>query len=92
MSIFHKNSGKGYNICKKFQVGSVILMTQITKQQNTELIDLFDLVWTKNPQFLENFLKIEAIFSQNSPQNRSLETTIRHKNSVKGPKFQKGSI
>ena len=22
MSIFHKNSGKGYNICKKFQMGS----------------------------------------------------------------------
>ena len=27
MSIFHKNSGKGYNICKKFLIGSVILMT-----------------------------------------------------------------
>ena len=25
MSIFHKKSGKGYNICKKFQIGSVIL-------------------------------------------------------------------
>ena len=87
MSIFHKNSGKGYNICKKFQMRSVILMTQITNQQKTELIDFFDLVWTKNPQFFKTFLKMEAIFSQNSPQNRTLETTIRHKNSEKGPTF-----
>ena len=55
MSIFHKNSGKSYNICKKFQIGSVILMTQITNEKKTELIDFIDLVWTKNPQFLENF-------------------------------------
>ena len=54
MLIFHKNSGKGYNICKKFQIGSVILMTQMTNQKKTELIDFFYLVWTKNPQFLEN--------------------------------------
>ena len=87
MSIFHKNSGKGYNICKKFQIGSVILMTQMTNQKKTELIDFFDLVWTKNPQFLENFLKMEGIFSQNNPQNRTLETSIRHKNSEKGPTF-----
>ena len=84
---FHKNSGTGYNICKKFQIGSVILMTQMTNQKKTELIDFFDLVWTKNPQFLENFLKMEAIFSQNSPQSRILETSIRHKNSEKGPTF-----
>ena len=32
MSIFHKNSGKGYNICKKLLIGSVILMTQMTNQ------------------------------------------------------------
>ena len=87
MPIFHKNSGKGYNICKKFQIGSVILMTQMTDQTKTELIDFFDLVWTKNPQFLENVLKTEAIFFQNSPQNRTLETSIRHKNSEKGPTF-----
>ena len=30
MPIFHKNLGKGYNICKKFHIGSVILMTQMT--------------------------------------------------------------
>ena len=47
MSIFRKNSGKSYNICKKFQIGTVILMTQMTNQKKTELIDLFDLVWTK---------------------------------------------
>ena len=55
MSFFHKISGKGYNICKKFLIGSVILMTQMTNQKKTELIDFFDLVWTKNPQFLEKF-------------------------------------
>ena len=55
MSIFHKNSEKGYNICKKFQIGSVILMTQMTNQKKTELIDFFDLVWTKNPQFWKIF-------------------------------------
>ena len=87
MSIFHKNSGKGYNICKKFQIGSAILMTQMTNQKKTGLIDFFDPVWTKNPQFLEKFLKMEAIFSQNSPQNRTLKTSIRHKNSEKGPTF-----
>ena len=55
MSIFHKNSEKGYNICKKFQIGSVILMTQMANQKKTELIDFFDLVWTKNPQFWKIF-------------------------------------
>ena len=69
--IFQKNSGKGYNICKKFQIGSVILMTQMTNQKKTELIDFFDIVWTKNPQFLENFWKWKPFFSQNSPQNRA---------------------
>ena len=66
MSIFHKDSGKSYNICKKFHIGSVILMTQMTNQKKTELIDFFDL---------------------NSPQNHTLETSIRHKNSEKGPTF-----
>ena len=55
MSIFHKNSEKDYNICKKFQIGSVSLMTQMTNEKKTELIDFFDLVWTKNPQFWKNF-------------------------------------
>ena len=54
MSIFHRNSGKGYNICKKFQIESVILMTEMTNQKKTELIDFFDLVWTK----IHNFWKI----------------------------------
>ena len=30
---------------------------------------------------------MEAIFSQNNPQNRTLETSISHKNSEKGPPF-----
>ena len=50
ISIFYKNSGKGYNIWKKFQIVSVILMAQMTNQKKAELIDYFDLVWTKNPQ------------------------------------------
>ena len=32
-------------------------------------------------------MKMEAIFSQNSPQNRTLETSIKYKNSEKGPTF-----
>ena len=59
-------------------------MTQMTNQKKT---NFFDLVWTKNPQFLENFFQMEAIFSQNRAQNRILETSIRHKNSEKGPTF-----
>ena len=74
-------------MCNKFQIGSVILMTQMTNQKKTDLIDFFDLVWTENPLFLETFLKMEAIFSQNSPQNRILETSFRHKSSEKGPTF-----
>ena len=62
-------------------------MTHMTNQKKTELIDFFDLVWTKNSQFLKIFLNMEAIFSQNSPQTRTLETSIRHKNSEKGPTF-----
>ena len=54
MSIFHKSSGKGY-ICKKFQIGSVILMARMTNEKKTELTDYFHLVWTKNP---DNFRKI----------------------------------
>ena len=67
MSIFHKNSGKGYNICKKFQIGSVILMTQMKNQKKTELIDFFDPVWNKNPQFLENFFENGSHFFPKQP-------------------------
>ena len=87
MSIFHKNSGKGYNICKKFQIGSVILMTQMTNQKKTELIDFFDLGWTKNPQLLEKFLKMEAIFPKTALKIVLWRPPIRHKNSEKGPTF-----
>ena len=44
MSIFHKNSRKGHNICKKLQTESVILMAQMTNQVKTELTDHFHLV------------------------------------------------
>ena len=67
MSIFHRDSGKGYNICKKFHIGSVTLMTQMTNQTKTELIDFFDLVWTKIHNFWKKFLKIEAIFFPKQP-------------------------
>ena len=53
----------------------------------TELTDNFHLVWTKNAQFQNFFLKMEAIFSQDSPQNRIVEVSIGHKNSEKGPIF-----
>ena len=83
MSIFHKTSGKGYNICKKFQIGSVILMAQMTNQRKTELIDYFHLAWTKNPQFLKSFLKMEALFSKTAPKivfwRPSLDTKIPKK-------------
>ena len=96
MSIFHKNSGKGYNICKKFQIGSVILMAQMTNQKKTELIDFFDLVWTKNPQFLEKFLKMEAIFPKTALKivfwRPPLGTKIPNRVQLFRQKFQKGSI
>ena len=87
MSIFHKIPERAIISVRNSSLGSVILMTQMTNQKKTELIDFLDLVWTKNPQFLENFLKMEAIFPQNSPQNRTLETSIFYKNSEKGPTF-----
>ena len=59
MSVFHKNSGK------KFQI--VILTTQMTNQIKTELIDFFDLVWTKNPQFLEKFFENGSHFFPKQP-------------------------
>ena len=56
-----KNSEKGVNFSEKFRKGLqclgempdglVILMTQMTIQKKTELLDDFDLVWTKTPQF-----------------------------------------
>ena len=67
MSFFHKNSGKGYKICKKFQIGSMILMTQMTNEKKTELIDFFDLVWTKNPQFLKKIFENGSHFFPKQP-------------------------
>ena len=97
MSLFHKNSGKGYNICKKFQIGSVNLMTQMTNQKKTELIDFFGLVWTKSPQFLENFLKMEAIFFPKTALKiifwrPPLGTKIPKRVQLFRQKFQKGLI
>ena len=42
---------------KKFQIGSVILMAQMTNQKKTELIDYFHLVWER-PFFPKTSLKI----------------------------------
>ena len=96
MSIFHKNSGKGYNICKRFQIGSVILKTQMTNQKNTELIDFFDLVWTKNPQFLENCLKRKPFFPKTALKivlwRPPLGTKIPKRVQLFRQKFRKGSI
>ena len=67
MSIFHKNSGKGYNICKKFQIGSAILMTQMTNQKKTELIDFFDLVWNKKTTIFGKFFENGSHFFPKQP-------------------------
>ena len=82
MSIFHKNSGKGYNICRKFQIGK-----NITNLRAVHRLFLWPSLDKKIHNFWNIVLKMEAIFSQNSPQNRTLETSIRHKNSEKGPTF-----
>ena len=84
MSIFHKNSGKGYNICKKFQIGSVILMTQMTSQKKTELIDFFDPVWTK----IHNFRKMFRKWKPFSPKT-ALKIVLWRP--PLGTKFRKGS-
>ena len=87
MSIFHKDSRNGYNICKKFQIGSVILMTQMTNQIKTELINFFDLVWTKNPQFLGNVFKMEAIFFPKQTSNSYFGDLHQAQKFRKGPTF-----
>ena len=62
MSMFQKNSGKGYNIWKKFQIGSAILMTQMTNQKKAEFIDDFDQVWTKIQKVRKIFGKWKPFF------------------------------
>ena len=44
-------------------------MAEMTNQKKTELTDYFDLVWTKNPESLEIFWKIEAIFPKTALKN-----------------------
>ena len=63
---FFPSSRKGYNVWKKFQIGSIILMSQMTNQRKTDLIDYFDLVWTKTPQFRKIFGKCKP-FIPNQP-------------------------
>ena len=96
MSIFHKDSGKGYNICKKFHIGSVILMTQMTNQKKTELIDFFDLVWTKIHNFWKNFRKSKPFFPKTALKiilwRPPLGTKIPKRVQLFRQKFQKGSI
>ena len=43
---------QGYNIWKKFQIGSVILMAQNTKQKKAQLIDYFSHFFPKQPSKL----------------------------------------
>ena len=77
---------KGYNICKNFQIGSAILIAQMTNQMKTKLTDYFDLVpGLKIYNFRKIFENGSRFFSQNSPQNRILDNSIRHKSSEKGP-------
>ena len=49
--ISQENYGKCYDFWKKFLTGSLILMTQMTNEKITKLMDNFDQVWIKNPQF-----------------------------------------
>ena len=79
--LFHKNSGK------KFQIGSVILMAQMTNQKKTELIDYFDIVWTKNPQILESFGKWKPFFLKTAIKIVFWRPPVRHKTSEKGTTF-----
>ena len=71
-------------------------MTQMTNQKKTELIDFFDPVWTKNPQFLEDFLKMEAIFPKTALKivlwRPPLGTKIPKRVQLFRQKFLKGSI
>ena len=67
MPIFNTNSRKGYNICKNFQIGSAILMAQMTNQMKTKLTDYFHLVSGLKSTILENFLKMEAVFFPKQP-------------------------
>ena len=96
MSIFHKDSRKGYNICKKFHIGSVILMTQMTNQKKTELIDFFDLVWTKIHNFWKIFWKSKPFFPKAALKmilwRPPLGTKIPKRVQLFPQKFQKGSI
>ena len=96
MSIFQKNSGKGYSVWKKFQIGSVILMTQMASQKKTELIDDFDLVWIIKPQFYEKFWKMEALSPKTALKivfgRPPLGTKIPKMVQIFRRKFQKGSM
>ena len=56
-------------------------MAQMANQKKTELIDYFHLVWTEKSTSLRKFFENESHFSP------ILETSIRHKNSKKGPTF-----
>ena len=96
MSIFHKNSGKGYNICKKFQIGSVILMTQMTNQTKTELIDFFDQFGLKIHNFWKIFGRWKPFFPKTALKivlwRPLLGTKIPKRVQLFRQKFQKGSI
>ena len=51
------------------------------------LIDYFDLVCTKNPQFWKFFLENGSHFFPKQPSKSYFGDPIRHKNSEKGPTF-----
>ena len=93
--IFKEKFRKGY-VWKTFQIGSVILMTQIASQKKTELIDDFDLVWTINPQFYENLWKMEAISPKTALKivfwRPPLGTKIPKMVQIFRRKFHKGSM
>ena len=95
-SVVQKNSGKGCDVWKKFQIGLIILMTQMTNQKKTELIDDLDLAWTKNPQLSENFQKMETICPKTALKivfwRPPLDVKISKKVLLFRQNFQKGSM
>ena len=76
---------QGYNIWKKFQIGSVILMAQNTKQKKAQLIDYFDLVWTKKSTIFGKFFENGSHFFPKQP-SKSYFGDLH-----KAQKFRKGS-
>ena len=97
MPIFNTNSRKGYNICKNFQIGSAILMAQMTNQMKTKLTDYFHLVsGLKVYNFRKFFENGSRFFPKTALKivfwTTPLGTKVSKRVLLFRQKFQKGSI